>query len=100
MVESVNGRVKNIFPFFKHTIEGTYVPKIMRFNRIACAIMNAYFPPLFQNKEFHDVISDVVKGHNTTTNALKAEMESLGIQRLSTRWKRAYESTVVDFHGR
>lgn len=39
VIEAVNGRVKNMFPFFKHTIEGTYVPKIMRFNRVACAII-------------------------------------------------------------
>lgn len=97
VVESVNGRVKNVFPFFKHTIEGTYVPKIMRFNRIACAIMNAFFPPLFQNKEFHDVISNVVKSHNAEINTLKTEIESLGIQRMSTRWEIATTGAVADF---
>jgi hypothetical protein len=44
VIESVNGRIKNVFPWFKHTIEANYIPKIMRFNRIACSIMNAFFP--------------------------------------------------------
>lgn len=97
VVEAVNGRIKNVFPFFKHTIEGTYVPKIMRFNRIACAISNKFFPPLTRNKEFHDIVSDVVKGHNVNVNELKCEIEKLGIQRMSARWEKASSTTIVDF---
>lgn len=97
VVESVNGRIKNVFPFFKHTIEGTYVPKIMRFNRIACAIMNKYFPPLVCNKEFHDVISEVCAGDIPNINELKNEIEERGLKRMTTRWERASASSVIDF---
>lgn len=97
VVEAVNGRVKNVFPFFKHTIEGTYVPKIMRFNRIACAIINKYFPPLFRNDEFHDIISDAVINQTVNINELKEEIERLGIKRMSPRWKVASENTILDF---
>lgn len=97
VVEAVNGRVKNVFPFFKHTIEGTYVPKIMRFNRIACAIINKYFPPLFNNKEFHDVISEVCTSEISQSNGLKEEIEELGLKRMTTRWERATASSVLDF---
>lgn len=97
VVEAVNGRVKNIFPFFKHTIEGPYVPKIMRFNRIACAIINKYFPPLFSNQEFHDVISEVSTDLTSQTNDLKGQIEQLGLKRMTTRWEKASESSVVDF---
>lgn len=97
VVESVNGRVKNVFPFFKHTIEGTYVPKIMRFNRIACAILNKYFPPLSTNKDFHDIISEVSKSHTDHTNKFKDEIEFLGLKRMTTSWEKAAESSVPDF---
>lgn len=98
VIEAVNGRIKNVFPFFKHTIEGPYVPKIMRFNRIACAIINAYFPPLFKNEEFHHIITEHVNQENSTKeNKLKIEIEELGIQRMSTRWEKASESTITDF---
>lgn len=102
VVEAVNGRVKNVFPFFKHTIEGScsYVPKIIRFNRIACVI-NKYFPPLlFSNQEFHDIISEAVSTpilHISQTNKLKEQIEQLGLKRMMTRWEKASESSVVDF---
>lgn len=98
VVESVNGRIKNVFPFFKHMIEGSYVPKIMRFNRIACAIINKYFPLLFGNKEFHNVISEVcVDNVVPQSNALKEEIERLGVKRMTTRWEKASASSVVEF---
>lgn len=97
VVESVNGRIKNVFPFFKHTIEGSYVPKVMRFNRIACAIMNKYFPPLFSNKDFHDIIASAVQNHNSQTNALKDEVESLGLKRMTSRWEKASDLSIRDF---
>lgn len=97
VVEAVNGRIKNVFPFFKHTIEGTYVPKIMRFNRIACAIMNKYFPPLTTNKDFHDVISEVCAGEIPKTNDLKEEIEKLGLKRMTSRWEKASANVVADF---
>lgn len=78
-------------------IEGTYVPKIMRFNRVACAIINKYFPPLFTNKEFHGTISKVVKNQNPHTNELKKEIEDLGIQRMTTRWEKANQNSIRNF---
>lgn len=97
VVEAVNARVKNVFPFFKHMIEGTYVPKIMRFNRIACAIINKYFPPLFADKEFNGTISKVSNDQYPKSNELKKEIEELGIQRMTTRWEKASENMIPNF---
>lgn len=52
--------------------------------------------PLFQNKEFHDIILDVVKDQTVNVNEFKNEVEQLG-KRMSSRWERASEITVVDF---
>ncbi|KAJ6642944.1 hypothetical protein Bhyg_07900 [Pseudolycoriella hygida] len=90
-------RVKNVFPYFKHTIEGTYVPKIMRFNRVACALINKYFPPLFTDKDFHKIISEVCENHTQQSNQLKEEIDILGIKRMTTRWMKASEDAVPDF---
>lgn len=97
VIEAVNARIKNVFPFFKHTIEGSYVPKLMRFNRIACAIMNCYFPPLFTDKDFHDVILEEVENVARNTNHLKEEIEQLGIHRMTVRWEKATPDSVPDF---
>lgn len=97
VVEAVNGRYKNVFPFFKHMIEGTYVPKIMRFNRVACAILNKYFLPLFANNEFHKTIADVSRNQYPKFNQLKKEIEELGIQRMTSKWEKASENMVSSF---
>ncbi len=97
VVEAVNARIKNVFPFFKHTIEGSYVPKIMRFNRIACSIINCYFPPLFKDKDFHDIILEETSNLTDDSNQLKEEIERLGIQRMTARWEKATERSVPDF---
>lgn len=46
VVESVNGRLKIMFPFFQDTIHNNYLNKVGRFLRIACAMINAFCPPL------------------------------------------------------
>lgn len=69
----------------------------MRFNRIACAIINKYFPPLFQNKEFHQTIIDICKRKGSEANILKEEIERLGIVRMTKRWEKASASTICDF---
>lgn len=96
VIEAVNGRVKNVFPFFKHTIEGTYVPKIMRFNRIACAIINKYFPLLYNNNEFHDVIAEVAE-EIPQVNEFKNEVDELGLRRMTTKWEKASASLIPEF---
>jgi hypothetical protein len=94
--ESVNGRLKNVFPFFRHTIEGRYVPKIMPFVRIACAILNAYFPPLFQDQVFHQTVIEealIVREESK----FKEELEELGLFRKTTSWKKASPTCVPLF---
>ena len=97
VVEAVNGRLKNVFKFFKHMIEGGYTPKIMRFVKIACAILNKYFPPLVQPTDFHDLITEKIASHSANTNALKEEVERLGLRRMTPSWRKATPSSVPDF---
>lgn len=97
VVEAVNGRLKNVFPFLKHTVEGTYTPKILRFTRIACAILNAYFPPINEHQDFHDKVADAIESHTENTNQLKLEVEELGLRRMTTRWTKADARLLMDF---
>jgi hypothetical protein len=90
VVESANGRLKNVFIFFKHTIEGGYGPeKIMRLVRIACSIFNKFFPLLNPHKEFQDLIADEVETHTNNVNLLKMELEAKKLVRKSEKkWQK------------
>lgn len=97
VIEAINGRLKNVFPFLKHTIEATYVPKLNCFVRFACAILNRYFPPINPPTEFHDVVANAVEAHTSTVNDLKTEVEERGLRRLTPSWKKATPDLVFDF---
>lgn len=97
VIEAVNGRLKNVFPFFKHMIEGTYTPKVMRFVKIACAILNKFFPPISHETDFHDVVAEKITSHTSTTNSLKDEIEGLGLRRMTPSWRKATATSVPDF---
>lgn len=97
VVEAVNGRLKNVFPFFKHTVEGSYNGKIMRFVRIACGILNKYFPSINPHQDFHNLVADAVENHAVNNNELKTEIEELGLRRMTTRWVKADAQSVEDF---
>lgn len=97
VIENVNARVKEVFPFFKHTVEGSYVPKIMGFLKICCALINKFYPPLKVNEDYHERViekmPDVPK-----ENALKKEIELKNLdKRINANWERADASTVDDF---
>jgi hypothetical protein len=98
VVEAANGRLKNVFPFFKHMIEGSYTPKIMRFVRIACAIFNKYFPAINPPQEFHARIAELIELHDNNENPLKTEIEEQGLKRMNNvRWQKATPASVPDF---
>jgi hypothetical protein len=97
VVESANGRLKNVFIFFKHTIEGGYGPeKIMRLVRIACSIFNKFFPLLNPHKEFQDLIADEVETHTNNVNLLKMELEAKKLVRKSEKkWQKTTAAAAV-----
>jgi hypothetical protein len=99
VVESANGRLKNVFIFFKHTIEGGYGPmKIMRLVRIACAIFNKFFPIINPNKEFQDLVADRVEQHANDVNLLKLELESKKLIRMNEKkWTKSTAAAIPDF---
>ncbi len=47
VIESVNGRMKNVFAFFRHQIQNTYITKLKTFIRIASALLNKYFRAIY-----------------------------------------------------
>lgn len=97
VVEAVNGRYKGVFPFFKHKIEATYIPKLLLFNQIACAILNKYFPPILQDQDYHDLIADAAINQNSNENELKEEVERLGLTRMTAKWEKCSTDSVQDF---
>jgi len=99
VVEAVNGRVKNVFAFFRGTIEGTHRPNLMKYFRIACALLNCYFVALANNESEHRKIVDKVKQLEKESNTLKSWVEEKQIEGrlLVADWTPADARTVDDF---
>jgi len=99
VVESANGRMKNVWKFFKHMIEGSYTPSVMKFFRVACAISNRYFVQLQQEKPIHDVIARKVLERQHRDNELQKKIDRMNIQGrlLVSNWQKGTSEIVEDF---
>src|ERR1051326_5377959 len=97
VIEAAHAHIKNVFSFFRHTIEGRYVPKIFRFFRIVAAIVNCFFPPLLKNTEFHENIIRFVQEQAPSVNPFRAELEEKKLWRMTLNWILATADTVEDF---
>jgi len=97
LVESTNGRLKNVFSFFKGTIVGSHKGKIKPFFKIACALLNKYFDPLFNDAEKHERFAEVVLARLDMPNLLQSRAEELRLIRMTGKWQRASEETVGNF---
>lgn len=79
VVEAVNGRLKNKFKFFDMVIPCHYFnrdcdTKLTRFVKIACALMNAFCPPIFKDREEHEELLEDIQRRENLNNSLKEEL--------------------------
>jgi hypothetical protein len=96
VVEAANGRLKNVFSFFHETISAAYFPKLNRFLRIAVAIQNAFFVPLFTETPEHIRMAEEMNQADVRTNNLEEKVERLQLERRSVkRWEEANEDGIL-----
>jgi hypothetical protein len=97
VIEVVNGRIKNKFKFFADKIPATYIPKINKLFRIACALLNAFGTPILSNKDDGEKIVEEAHQRNVICNDLAAFIESEGLERKIVTWEEASLLTVSTF---
>lgn len=97
LVEAVNGRLKNKFSFFDCTIRNSYIPKLRRFLRIACALINAYSPPIFEGNEEHTHIVQLALARMNVENELQKFLEESNIMNKRAVWLEATNESVPLF---
>jgi len=71
-------------------IEGTYLPKVMRFIRIACAIFNRYFHAIQSEKSEHPELAARMLSLVGTENKLQKEIEEKNLENrfLVANWRK------------
>jgi len=91
--------MKNVWKFFKHMIEGSYTPSVIKFFRVACAISNRYFVHLQQDKPTHDVIARKVLERQHQDNELQKKIDTMNIQGrlLVSNWQKGTSEIIEDF---
>jgi hypothetical protein len=99
VIEAVNGRLKNVFPYFANKIEATAKHSISKFLQIACGILNAYHGPLFNNSPQHQEIAQRMLDRMHLRNLLQERIEEMGYnnQTRSRVWTIANMETFADF---
>jgi len=98
VVEQVNGRIKNLFPFFEDTIRATYFKKLNDLFRTAVAIMNAFSPPIFKETPFTDFVSAAIQDRDEDDhNDLMEIVIDYNWAGKKVMWKTADEDCCLEF---
>lgn len=102
VVEMVNGRIKNVFRFFDQVIPARYYVKncqnkLGAFFQIACATLNAYFPPLFEDSPKHIKVLESAERQSNSNNTLQTDVHKRKLYREPGRWSSANEESVPNF---
>jgi hypothetical protein len=97
IVESANGRLKGVFPFFHETISAGYFKNLNKFLRIAVALQNSFFPPLFTETEEHSRMAESIAESNTTSNPVQDKVIALKLELKRTCWIPADEDDCLWF---
>ena len=64
-----------MFDFFNNVVPNTYLPTVGDFFQIACAIINRFCPPIFEQSAKHDRILDKVKALRGMVNRVQDEVK-------------------------
>ena len=98
IIEAVNGRLKNLFRFFDgSSIEAGYMKQIDKFFRICCALMNAFCPPLLEDKVEHERIATKVLDIIDMSNLLYDRLETNGLLRKTKKYQTLSQESVPNF---
>src|SRR5271156_3259486 len=99
IVESVNGRIKNVFRFFDHVIPNTYLThdKLGRLLRIACAMLNAYCPVLLKEKPGGRELAEFMLTRSELFNRLEEKLKTENLIRKRVVWLPVLGSELRDF---
>jgi hypothetical protein len=99
VIEAVNGRLKNVFNFFDNTIQNHYVEnnKLLRFLRISCAMLNAYFPVLRRDRPGDFALGTFMVERSEMANLLAQRIEAEGWNTRRTVWSPLREAQIQNF---
>ena len=99
VVESANGRIKNVFKFFRDTIPNIYAKenKLWKMFTVACALLNAFFPELKTDTEQDNVFIKWMLGRVTKNNFLSQEIDRLKLKDKRPRALPLTEASLSDF---
>ena len=99
VVESVNGRLKNVFKFFRGVISNNYLAdnKLRRFVRISCAFLNAFFPVIRTEKPGDRELAQFMIDRAELSNVLQLKLTSTGLIRKRVCWVPVRSGEIQDF---
>lgn len=99
IVETTNGDIKKMFPFFSGKIESPYKPVVHRFFRICCAMYNAFGRRHFTNSASHPARAQRILSRQAQPNLLQDLVAEKGYDNTtrSLIWRVADKDTFVDF---
>jgi hypothetical protein len=80
-----------------HVIENTYLPIVGDLFKIACALVNAFSPPLSKLKPEDKEVARVMLERRDMPNLMQAQMDEERWDGARTLWNKVEDSSIPDF---
>ena len=93
----MNGRLKNKFPFFESKIAASYLPKIGKYFKIACALLNCFGKRQETHKPKNMEIATSILERKSMPNSLQLRVEEEKLDSRVAKWTKADSSIIADF---
>lgn len=99
VVESVNGRLKNVFRMFRDVLPNTFIKKNRAYEyfQIGCALLNAFHPPLAKNKPGDKKLAEDMLTRSTMHNLFMEHLKDERFIRSTKEWKMLNDTDLEDF---
>lgn len=86
IIEAVNGRLKNKFKFFRGQIQNSYIPKLNKLLRLACALLNKYSPIIAPSKPGDLELAHLIRERAERPNLLSDLIDDERLNRRRIVW--------------
>ena len=99
VIEAAFGRLKNVFKMFFVNVEATYNPRIIKFFRLAAAIMNAFYGKIFEDRDTDSRLAQTILARLQIENLLKDRIDTMGYltSLRNVQWVKADANMYPDF---
>lgn len=96
-IESLNGRIKNVFKYFDGILHNWNIPNVGNVFRVCCAVLNALHPPIQRNEDDLEHLAAMVHSRLHLSNVFQNFVTDYQLLSRRMIWTKIENDQLADF---